>query len=117
MHIALSHNPFYEDEKKYIMKKLLDVFSWHEGVNFVVAVDYKEPNTLSVTLHCPYVVTTSIDECKRRNRVILESFRSTGIKGTIIEDNLDSKVLLDFPEDFKDMEKLFTVLKLKNIQD
>lgn len=115
MHIALSHNPCYENEKKYIMKKLLNVFPWHEGVNFIVAIDYKELNTLSVIIHCPYVITTSIEECKRRNRVILESFRSVGIKGTIIEDSLDSKVLLDFPEDKESMENIFTVLKLKNI--
>jgi len=117
MHIIISHNPCYDNERKYIMKKLLDVFPWHEGINFVVAIDYKEPNTLSVVIHCPYVVTTSIDECKRRNRIILQLFREAGLKGTIIEDSLDSKVLLDFPEDKETMENLFTILKLKNIKD
>ena len=114
--LIIQQNPYYNDERKYIMKKLLDVFPWHDGVNFVVAVDYKEPDTLSVVIHCPYVVSTTINECKQRNRIILESFREAGLKGTIIEDNLDSKVLLDFPEDKETMENIFTILKLKNIK-
>lgn len=114
--LIVQQNPCYNDERKYIMKKLLDVFPWHDGVNFVVAVDYKEPDTLSVVIRCPYVVSTTINERKQRNRIILESFREAGLKGTIIEDSLDSKVLLDFPEDKETMENIFTVLKLKNIK-